>query len=378
MPLRARHCFRPAVTRLDDRCLLAGLTPAQVTTAYGLSAIAFKSGGMTIKGDGSGQTIAVIDAYHDPNLASDLAVFDARYGLPAPKLMQVNLAGSAANNGWASEETLDAEWAHAMAPGASLVVVEAASSNTNSLLAAVKAARAIAGVSVISMSWTETEFSGENRDDRVFTTPPGHTGITYVAASGDYGRGGGAQWPASSPNVVGVGGTTLFVSGRGTYLRESSWTGSSGGISQHEAEPSFQKRLHLAGRSTPDVAFDGNPNTGVAVYTTDPVTGVGSWQQVGGTSFGTPAWGAIFAIVDQGRTLDGAGTLKSGSQTLAALYSLPAGDFHKAADVASGFHAIGQPATLPGLGTPNGEALVAGLVSFTSAKVETRADARLR
>ena len=127
---RRRRGLRPFVDQLDDRCLLSGssgLTPAQITAAYGLNAITFTtSSGSTVKGDGTGETIALIEMYHDPNLASDLHTFDQQYGLPDPTLNVVNQAGTQTDSGWGQEESLDVEWAHAIAPGASILVVEAA------------------------------------------------------------------------------------------------------------------------------------------------------------------------------------------------------------------------------------------------------------
>ncbi|MGZ3485675.1 MAG: hypothetical protein ACXVBY_02250, partial [Isosphaeraceae bacterium] len=101
-------CLRPQIDLLDDRCLLSGLTPAQVAAAYGLNAITFT--GTTVKGDGLGVTIALIEMYHDPNLASDLATFDQEYGLPTPTLTVDNLAGTQTNSSWGEEESLDVEW----------------------------------------------------------------------------------------------------------------------------------------------------------------------------------------------------------------------------------------------------------------------------
>ena len=120
-----------------DRCLLSGYspvsssgyTPAQITSAYGLNAITFTSStGSTVKGDGAGETIALIEVYSDPNLQSDLKTFDGQYSLPNPTLTVVNQAGSQTDSGWAVEESLDVEWAHAIAPGANILVVEAAPS----------------------------------------------------------------------------------------------------------------------------------------------------------------------------------------------------------------------------------------------------------
>jgi subtilase family serine protease len=388
-------CLRPQIDLLDDRCLLSSLTPSQVTAAYGLNAI-------TVKGDGSGVTIALIEMYHDPNLASDLATFDQEYGLPTPTLTVDNLAGTQTNSSWGEEESLDVEWAHAIAPGANILVVEAAPGNTESqqlqnLMAAVQTASTTRGVAVVSMSWGFPELSGETAYDKYFTTP----GITYVAASGDS---PGVEYPAASPDVVAVGGTTLTLSSSGGYGSETAWDDSGGGFSQYEAEPAYQESVQTTGqRSTPDVAFDANPNTGVEIYFT-PASGgggwqttqQGSWEEVGGTSLGTPAWAAIIAIADQGR-LAGPGSLDGSTQTLPALYAAPSSDFHTVAPASSSFgggggfgygygaiwssswyyggSGLGASATTSssstgantatGLGSPNGPALVSGLVAST-------------
>ena len=171
-------------------------------------------------------------------------------------------------------------------------------------MAAVQTASTTSGVAVVSMSWGFPEFSGETAYDSYFTTP----GITYVAASGDS---PGVEYPAASPDVVAVGGTTLTLSSSGGYGSETAWDDSGGGYSQYEAEPAYQESVQTTGqRSTPDVAFDANPDTGVEIYFT-PASGgggwqttqQGSWEEVGGTSLGTPAWAAIIAIADQGRAL---------------------------------------------------------------------------
>jgi subtilase family serine protease len=345
-----RRAYRPALDRLDDRCLLSGLTPAQVKHAYGLDALTFTQGGQTIRGDGNGQTIAIVDAEHDPYLASDLHAFDQAFGLPDTSLDQINLAGARTDDGWAQEEALDVEWAHAMAPGANLVVVEARSTSTKDMMAAVDAARGQPGVSVVSMSWSMPETSGQTTTDRHFTSPAGHIGITFVASSGDSGPAGGAQWPAASSRVVAVGGTSLLVDASGNVLGESAWSGSSGGFSRFEAEPADQARVQGTGRrSTPDVAFDADPATGVAVFWTAPSTGIGSWIVVGGTSIGAPAWAGILAIVDQGRAGAGLGTLDGGTQTVPALYRIPSSDFRT---VSNG------TVVSTGRGSPAGAALI--------------------
>ena len=332
--------LRPFLDQLDDRCLLSGFssnppsgyTPAQITAAYGLNAITFTSStGSTVKGDGTGETIALIEMYHDPNIQSDLATFDATYGLPAPTLTVVDQAGGQTDSGWALEESLDLEWAHAIAPGASILVVEAAPSYSQSqelqnLLSAVNTARNTAGVVAVSMSWGFNEMPNESSLDSYFTTPAGHEGVTFVAASGDSGV---VEYPSASPNVLSVGGTSLNLPGTGTYGSETAWFAGGGGYSLFEKEPSYQATVQTTGaRSTPDVAFDADPNTGVEVYSTAPGARSGSWQVVGGTSLGSPSWAGIIAIVDQGRALAGQGSLDGSTLTLPALYAAASSNFN--------------------------------------------------
>ncbi len=368
---RRSRKFRPACDRLDERCLLSGLTPAQVTSAYALNAISFASpSGLAVKGDGSGETIALIEAYHDPTIASDLQTFDATFGLPNPSLTVVDQAGQASDDGWALEESLDVEWAHAIAPGANILVVEASSQSLPALVSAVNTARYTPGVVTISMSWGFTEFRKETSYNSIFTTPSGHAGITFVAASGDNGASGGPEWPSTDPTVLAVGGTSLYVDSDGNYLIELPWAGSGGGYSRIEPEPGFQRSVQGTGsKSTPDVAFDGDPDTGVLVFQTSIETGLGSWEIVGGTSLGTPAWAAIVAIADQGRNLAGKGSLDGGTQTLPALYALPSSAFNVVG--ASGdrgrVSAAATANTFTGRGTPVGSAVVAGLVAENSA-----------
>ena len=138
------------------------------------------------------------------------------------------------------------------------------------------------------MSWGASEFSGETSLDSVFTTPAGHNGVTFVASAGDSAV---VEYPAASPNVLAVGGTTLNVTSNGTFVSETAWSDSGGGLSAFEPGQSFQTAalaasgIKTTARATPDVAFDANPSTGVSVF--DSVGGVG-WAQVGGTSVGAP------------------------------------------------------------------------------------------
>ena len=241
-----RHCraVRPRCDRLDERCVLSGYSPAQITAAYGLDAIMFTSAsGTVVTGDGTGQTIARVETYHDPNIQASLNAFDAAYGLPALTLKVIDQAGSRTNNSWGQEEALDVEWAHAIAPGASIDVVEAAPGSNNAqsltdLLTAVQTAAQSSGVGVVSMSWGMNEAASELSNDSYFTA----SGITFIASSGDSGE---VYWPASSPDVLAVGGTSLDASSSGVYQSESGWASTGGGLSQYEPEPAYQDSVQL-------------------------------------------------------------------------------------------------------------------------------------
>ncbi|MGA2231402.1 MAG: S53 family peptidase [Tepidisphaeraceae bacterium] len=293
-----------------------GYTPAQIDQAYGFG---------QVTDNGAGTTIAIVDAYYDPNISSDLTTFDKEFDLPAPpSFTQVDQNGNnasdlATNNGWALETSLDVEWAHAAAPGANILLVEAKNDNTNVLLNAVNYARNAPGVVAVSMSWGGGEFSNEEAFDSYFTTPTGHTGETFVASAGDS---PGAQWPASSPNVLSVGGTTLYsTNSTGTYGEELGWDDSGGGLSQVEPEPSYQGSAQTTGaRSTPDVAYDADPNTGFQVYDSVTYGGVKGWQEIGGTSAGAPQWAGLIADADQARSADNLAPLSGVSNTLSMLY----------------------------------------------------------
>ncbi len=346
-----------------------GLTPALLRTAYGLNGLSFAGG---IAGNGAGQTIAIVDAYYDPTIASDLARFDQTYGLPAPaSFTQVVSRGLTAQNAaWSLETALDVEWAHAVAPGANLLLVETPA-DLGSLLAGVDYARGQAGVSVVSMSWGSGEFAAETSYDNIFTTPAGHTsstgvagGVTFVASAGDSGH---VQYPAASPNVLAVGGTTLGLTSMGAYGSESPWAMSGHGASAFEPAPAWQSSalaasgLAVTGRTTPDVAWAANPATGVSVYSASSSAGGTGWYVVGGTSVGAPAWSAILAIADQGLALGGHGSMANAQ---ASLYNLPASDFHASpASSAAGsdpYHAV------IGLGSPRAGALVPALVAMNT------------
>jgi len=347
----------------------SGFSPSQIRTAYGINAI--NLGG--VMGTGAGQTIAIVDAYNDPTIAKDLAAFDTAFGLPAPPSFKVlnqngkttSLPSTDPTGAWELEEALDVEWAHAVAPAANIVLVEANSNGISDLFTAIDTASHISGVSVVSMSWGFAGgFSTETDWDSDFNV----SGITFVAATGD--NGSSAGYPADSPNVVAVGGTSLYLSNGSKYGSEIAWSDSSGGLSQFESRPSYQDRVSsIVGskRGTPDVAFDASLSTGVSIYDTSAVATYGSaWIPVGGTSVGSPAWAGIIAIADQGRARAGLRPLSS-AQTLAGLYSLPSADFH-AVTSGSNAHYSAKPGydLVTGLGTPVANLLVPGLMALSS------------
>ncbi len=264
-----------------------GLSPAGIRAVYGLPS------------SGGAGTIAIIDAYDDPSAESDLGVFSAQYGLPACTTAngcfeKHRMASRIkADPGWALEISLDVQWAHAIAPGARILLVEAKSASGTDLLAAVDYARNRADVVAISMSWGGAEFSSEAASDSRFTSP---YGAAFFASSGDNGT--GPSWPACSPNVIAVGGTTLAFNLDGSLASETAWSGSGGGISVYEPLPAFQSAFGLAyaGRAIPDVSYDADPASGFSVYDTTRYQGQSGWFKVGGTSAGAPQWAAIQAL----------------------------------------------------------------------------------
>jgi hypothetical protein len=344
-----------------------GTTPAQIRHAYGFDRIAF--GG--VPGDGRGTTIAIVDAFDDPNSANDLHQFDVRFGLPDPVFAKVNQNGGTAlppaDGGWASEIALDVEWAHAIAPGANILLVESNDDSFSNLNAAVRFAASQPGVVAVSMSWGGGEFSRERNWDSYFTTPSGHSGVTFVTASGD--NGAPPSYPAVSPNVLSVGGTTLSLNSSGTILGESAWSGSGGGISAYELLPGYQVGVVTqtsTRRANPDVAYDADPNTGFPVYDSFNNPPSAAWDQYGGTSAATPQWAALIAIADQGRAAIGLGSLDGPTQTLPKIYALPSADFH---DITTGssrgfpsYPAIPGYDLATGRGSPVADRIVADLV----------------
>jgi subtilase family serine protease len=268
-----------------------GLSPLSIELAYNFS---------TSPTIGAGTTIAIVDAYDDPKAASDLAVFSSTYGLLACTtsngcFSKVNQTGGTsypkANSGWALEISLDVQWAHAIAPGAKILLVEATSNSFSNLMTAENYAKLHA--QYVSNSWGGAEFSNESSYDGNFVQP----GVSFFVAAGDSGL--PAEYPSVSPNVISVGGTTLAFNPDGSLQSETGWSYSGGGCSTYETANPVQaafgqySQVNCSGRrATPDVSLDANPSSGVSVYDTVRYQGQSGWFTVGGTSASTPVWAA--------------------------------------------------------------------------------------
>jgi hypothetical protein len=341
-----------------------GYTPTQIRHAYGFDSLQFQGGGVTA--DGSGQAIAILVAYDDPNIVGDLNAFRQTFNIPGG----LNFTKDDLNAGnpsplpptdpsrmkWAAEAALDVEWVNALAPGASIVLVEAKSDSTKDLLVdGVDFASRVANVVVLSFG--TDEYPGETSYDAEFNNP--RSGVTFVAASGD--SGAPPQYPASSPYVLGAGGTTLNIDQSGNYISETGWSGSGGGPSQFETQPPFQNPLYPGPmRGVPDVAFDADPATGVAVYDTFNNSPAAPWTKMAGTSFAAPAWGAVVALANQGRLLSQLNSL-SGGDTLAKIYGLSPDNFHDITTGFNGYQAGPGYDLVTGRGSPKVDALVPNL-----------------
>lgn len=262
-----------------------GLSPAEIKAAYHLPA------------NGGAGTIAIIAGYSSATLQKDLTLFSKTFGLASCTIANrcltihsMKTPPKSRPSGWQMETSLDVEWAHAIAPSAKILVVEAVGTTAQALLAAIDYARSKKGVVAVSMSWGGSEFPEETSLEKHFTGTTDALPI-FFASSGD--NGAGVSWPAVSPNVVAVGGTGLVMS-RNTVLFEKAWSGSGGGVSLYEKEPSYQHdyRIPRAGgmRAIPDVAYNADPSLGFAVHYKS------RWYTVGGTSAGAPQWAAIEAL----------------------------------------------------------------------------------
>jgi Subtilase family len=381
---RRERRARLGVESLENRDLLSTIvipspySPFQIRSAYGFNNIAAVNGTVP---NGAGQTIAIVNFYDDPTIYSDVDAFDTMSGIfgrtasqfltvtdqngnvinPANTTVPTQPASLVASEGSSQDEqSLDVEWAHSLAPGANIVLVIANGGDTPDLATAMATAAKLKGVSVVSMS---LGFPTQFASDSLFTTPPGHQGVTFLAATGDSGSTGTVGFPAASPNVVAVGGTSLDLNSDFT-ISEIGWDGSGGGYNPNAPAPAYQFAAQKAPsvitpgyRTTPDVAFDADPNTGVNIVS-DGVT-----EEVGGTSLATPCWAALIAITNEARALKGLPTLNGPTETLPLLYDLPSTDFNAITPGGSnGFYTGGTGYNeVTGLGSPIAPSIVTGL-----------------
>jgi subtilase family serine protease len=320
-----------------------GYNPADLASAYKLST----SGG-------AGKTVAIVDAYDDPNAAADLATYRSQFGLPAvsfTKLNQSGVAGSypTANGGWAEEISLDLDMVSAICPNCNIMLVEASSSSMANLAAAVNTA-ATKGANAISNSYGGNEFYGETSYDGSYT----HAGIPITVSTGDSGY--GVEYPAASPNVTAEGGTSLSRATNSRGWSETAWSGAGSGCSAIENQPSYQatwNKNHPSAttgcsmRAVADVSAIADPNTGVSVY--DTYGSDTGWEVFGGTSVAAPIVASVYALNGNGASV---GNLYTNSGSLFDVISGTNGCKRRAAVQLCTARAGWDGPT--GLGTPNG------------------------
>ncbi len=326
----------------------SGYSPADLLSAYALAGAA-SSGG-------SGATIAIVDAFDAPNAESDLATYRAQFGLPACTtnngcFRKVDQSGGTAyppfDAGWAGEIALDIEMVSAICPNCHILLVEANSASLGDLGTAVNTAVGMGAVAVSnSYSGDESQIgAGEPVLDAAYYT---HPGVVITASSGDLGYGAGSQFPADSPHVIAVGGTTLQRAVNARGWTETAWSGGGSGCSAYETKPAWQTDPGCPRRTVADVAAVGDPSTGVALY----AAGLGGWLVFGGTSVSAPIIAAAYVL---------AGTPTAG--TFPGQYPYIRGGLN---DVTSGSNGSCGGSYLctarsgfdgpTGLGTPNGPA----------------------
>jgi hypothetical protein len=270
-----------------------GYGPSQLQSAYNIASAAASQGGSA--------TVALVDAYDDPTAAADLATYRSAAGLPAANFSKVNQNGAAsplpstapASDDWTLEESLDLDMVSAICPNCKIVLVEAQDDQGTGLYTAENTAANLAGY--ISNSWGGTDSSSDASMDSSYFN---HPGKVITASAGDSGY--GVIYPATSKNVVSVGGTTLNTASNSRGWTETVWGSSSGGegtgsgCSTNETKPSWQTDTGCSGRTDNDVSADANPSTGLAVY--DTTNGNGGWNEVGGTSASSPMIAAMYAL----------------------------------------------------------------------------------
>ncbi|HEY8837823.1 MAG TPA: S53 family peptidase [Dehalococcoidia bacterium] len=278
-----------------------GYGPADLQSAYKLPSSTA----------GSGQTVAIVDAYDDPKAESDLGTYRSTYNLTACTTVngcfrKVNQTGGTSyprgDRGWALEISLDVQMVSAICPNCHILLVEASSNSLANLEAAVNEAATL-GAKEISNSYGGSESSGETSADAAYN----HPGIAITASSGDGGY--GVEYPAASQYVTAVGGTTLTrATSTSRGWTETAWSGAGSGCSAYEAQPNWQtSTANIAGvcshRAVADVSADANPSTGVSVYDTYAYQGQSGWFVVGGTSVSSPVIASVYALAGNAATV---------------------------------------------------------------------------
>jgi len=293
VPVGYARCHSILVLRSDGKPgggggTISGYGPSDLQSAYKLpSATA-----------GGGQTVAIVDAYDDPNAEADLGVYRSHFGLASCTtangcFRKVNQAGTTsyptANSGWGQEISLDLDMVSAICPNCRILLVEASSASNADLATSVDTAVSL-GANAISNSYGGSESSGEVSYDAHYN----HPGVAITASSGDSGY--GPQYPAASPYVTAVGGTTLTRDSSSRGFTETVWSGAGSGCSAYESKPSWQHDPSCAKRAIADVAAVADPATGVAVYDSYASKGQSGWLVFGGTSVASPIIASVYAL----------------------------------------------------------------------------------
>jgi subtilase family serine protease len=269
-----------------------GYTPADLQTAYSLSGL----------NAGNGTTVAIVDAFDNPNVESDLAVYRNTFGLAPCTTANGCFRKSdqrggknypAGDTGWGAEIALDVDMVSAICPSCNILLVEADNNSFTNLAAAVNYAATVSGVTAISNSYGGNEFFGETS----YESPYNHPNIAVTVSAGDSGY--GAEFPAASRYVVAVGGTHLVLNANGTRKSETVWSGAGSGCSRYITKPSWQTDPGCARRTVGDIAAVADPATGVAVYDSYGSSGGLNWYVYGGTSVASPIIASVFALAGQ-------------------------------------------------------------------------------
>jgi hypothetical protein len=296
------HCDIQVVTHattgniVDHASPLGGYTPYELQDAYGVLRPAASQG--------ADQTVAIVDAYDDPNAEADLGTYRTQYGLPACTtanhcFTKVNQSGASSplpvtNGNWAGEIALDLDMVSAICPNCHILLVEASSAIETDMAAATQMAASL-GATAISNSYGGPESSGEASFDASYN----HPGIPITVSSGDGAY--GSQYPASSPKVTAVGGTSLLRDTSSRGWSESAWNAAGSGCSAYESKPSWQTDTTgcPSNRTVADVSAVADPATGVNVYDSFPDQGdTAGWMVAGGTSASAPIVAAFDALGD--------------------------------------------------------------------------------